>query len=56
MPYEVDVVLFLGDRAGRPVPAARLRDQLEAGVDAAHIVGEVGAGDRRRDDVAVAQA
>jgi hypothetical protein len=46
VPDKVDEVDFLGDRLGWPGPPTGAGDQLEAGVDAAHVIRQVGAGDR----------
>src|SRR5262245_48196824 len=53
VPDKVDVVVVFADWPGRPRAAAGLPDEGEAGVDAANVVGEVAAADRRRDEIVV---
>jgi hypothetical protein len=55
VPDEVDVVEVLGYRLGRPAPAARSTDQLEAGVDASDVVAQVVPGERAGADVVVGE-
>lgn len=55
MPDEVDEVDGLRDRLGWPGPAAGAGDQLQARIDAAYVILEVGAGDRACLEVPVAQ-
>jgi len=55
VPDEVDVVEVLGDQLGRPAPAARPADQLEAGVDASDVIVQVVAGERADADVVVGE-
>src|SRR5262249_22910960 len=51
VPDKVDVVVRLGDGSGRPAAATSSGDQVDAGVDAAYVVGQVRSRDRGGDDV-----
>jgi hypothetical protein len=53
VPDEVDAVIVLADRLGRPRAAAGLFDEGEAGVDAGNVVGEVAAADRCHGEIVV---
>jgi hypothetical protein len=55
VPDEVDVVEVPGYRLGRPGPAARPADQLEAGVDALDVVAQAVSGERAGADVVVGE-
>jgi len=55
VPDLIDVVEVDADRLGRPAAAAGPPDELDAGVDALHVVVVVGAADRPGADVVVLQ-
>ena len=55
VPDEVDVVVLLADGPGRPGAPAGPPDEVQAGVDAVHVVVQVGAADRPGADVLVGE-
>jgi hypothetical protein len=55
VPDQVDEVVVGSDRAGGPASAAGAPDYVEAGVDSADVLVEIGAADRVRANVVVTQ-